>query len=74
MDGDESERKGGWREDKKAAHKQLTWHWSRVGFCTHTRMHGTTQDADRSGRHHIANSSKSSKPYPACVCPHISLY
>ena len=72
MDGDESERKGGWREDKKAAHKQLMWHWSHVGFHTHTCS--TMQDADWSGRRHIANSSKSSKPYPACARPHISLY
>ena len=74
MDGDESERKGGWREDKKATHKQLTWRWSHVGFHMHMRTHGTTQDADQSGRRHIANSSKSSKPYPAHAGPHISLY
>jgi len=74
MDGDESERKGGWREDKKAAHEQLTWCWSRVGFRTHTHMHGTMQDADWSSRCHIANSSKSGKPYPAHARLHISLY
>lgn len=40
---------------EKTAHERLTWHWSRVG---------TMRDPDRSGNRHVANSSKSGKPYP----------
>jgi hypothetical protein len=62
-------RKMGLREEESRTCKQSTWLWSHVVFHMVCDM-----QLDRSSNCHIANDSKSGKPYPTRTRPHRSLY